>query len=260
MTDTALYYALSTLAQCAAALAALIGFLSLWRLDYLHEEKEPLDRVIRQNAAGFISQRAQEQGNPLPYFPDPDLNKIDNDRLIAIGPEMLNHPSYGNEQQKAIFARWRALTNNEQRLMTVLVLFLVVTLVLILAPAIVGIVHVEWLKTWLWTPTLLYVAGALLAIAPTCVVVMAARSTRRGLILASLLALASPALDGPVRCQTYPEPTMGRLQTLCDDGTRAVSTWSPTLGRWDTTVTPPPGKTCQGRFNPTTHQWEGRCR
>jgi hypothetical protein len=54
MTDTALYHALSTLAQCAAALAALIGFLSLWRLDYLHEEKEPLDQVIRQNAAGFI--------------------------------------------------------------------------------------------------------------------------------------------------------------------------------------------------------------
>ena len=78
--------------------------------------------------------------------------------------------------------------------------------------------------------------------------------------LAVLLALASPALAGPVRCQTYPEPTMGRLQTLCDDGTRATSTWSPTLGRWNTTVTPPPGQTCQGRLNPTTRQWVGRCR
>jgi hypothetical protein len=76
-----------------------------------------------------------------------------------------------------------------------------------------------------------------------------------------LVALASPALAGSsVRCQTYPEPTMGRLQTLCDDGMRAVSTWSPTLGRGDTTVTPPPGQTCTARLNPLTHTAEVRCR
>jgi len=75
-----------------------------------------------------------------------------------------------------------------------------------------------------------------------------------------LLALASPALAGPVRCQTYPEPTMGRHQTICDDGTRAISIYNRTLGRWETTVTPPPGQTCTGRLNPKTHQWEGRCR
>jgi hypothetical protein len=63
-----------------------------------------------------------------------------------------------------------------------------------------------------------------------------------------------------MRCQTHHEPTLNRWQTLCSDGSRAVSTWSPTLGRWDTTVTPPPGQTCTGRLNPRTHQWEGRCR
>ena len=77
---------------------------------------------------------------------------------------------------------------------------------------------------------------------------------------ALLLALASPTLAGPVRCTTYEEKSMGRLQTLCADGTRAVSTWNRTLQRWDTTVTPPPGKTCTGQMNPKTHQWEGRCR
>jgi hypothetical protein len=47
-----------------------------------------------------------------------------------------------------------------------------------------------------------------------------------------LLILASPALAGPVRCTTYDEEkTLGRLQTLCADGTRAVSTWSPTRQR-----------------------------
>jgi hypothetical protein len=62
-----------------------------------------------------------------------------------------------------------------------------------------------------------------------------------------LLALASPALAGPTRCTTYEEKTLGRLQTLCDDGTRAVSTYNRTLSRWESTVTPPPGtprRTC----------------
>jgi hypothetical protein len=75
-----------------------------------------------------------------------------------------------------------------------------------------------------------------------------------------LLALASPAEAGPLRCTTYKEKTLGRLQTICDDGTRAVSTWSPTLGQWTTTVTPTPGQTCTGHMNPRTQQVEVRCR
>jgi hypothetical protein len=49
------------------------------------------------------------------------------------------------------------------------------------------------------------------------------------------------ALAGPVRCTTYEENTLNSLQTLCADGTRAVSTWSPTLRQWQTTITPPAG-------------------
>jgi hypothetical protein len=44
-----------------------------------------------------------------------------------------------------------------------------------------------------------------------------------------LLALASPALAGPGRCLTYEEKSLGRWQTLCDDGTRATSSWNKTL-------------------------------
>jgi hypothetical protein len=58
----------------------------------------------------------------------------------------------------------------------------------------------------------------------------------------------------------YEERTLNRLQTLCDDGTRAVSTWSPTLQQWQTTISPPPGKTCTGRMNSRTHQVEVHCR
>jgi hypothetical protein len=63
-----------------------------------------------------------------------------------------------------------------------------------------------------------------------------------------------------VRCQTYEEKTLNRLQILCDDGTRAVSAYNPVLGRWETMVSAPPGQTCTGQLNPKTHQWEERCR
>jgi hypothetical protein len=81
------------------------------------------------------------------------------------------------------------------------------------------------------------------------------RRRRWGLVL--LLALASPALAGPVRCTTYEVKSLGRWQTLCSDGTRVTSRYNTVLDRWETTVTPPPGQTCTGRLNPTTHQWEG---
>ena len=56
----------------------------------------------------------------------------------------------------------------------------------------------------------------------------------------ALLLLASPALAGTPRCTTYEHKTLHQLYTVRDDGSRAVSTWSPTLQQWTTTVTPPP--------------------
>jgi hypothetical protein len=63
----------------------------------------------------------------------------------------------------------------------------------------------------------------------------------RGLTLAAvlLLALATPALAGAVRCTTYEEKTLGRLHTVCDDGTRGISTYNQILDRWETRVRPP---------------------
>jgi hypothetical protein len=86
---------------------------------------------------------------------------------------------------------------------------------------------------------------------------------RLAVTLAVLLALASPALAGPVRCTTVEEKTLGRLQTLCDDGTKAWSTWSPTLQSWDTTITESPRQTCTGQLNPRTTKWKysvGSCK
>jgi hypothetical protein len=62
------------------------------------------------------------------------------------------------------------------------------------------------------------------------------------LILLSLLLWAGLSWAGTPRCTTYEEKTLGRWHTICDDGTRAVSTWNKTLSRWESTVTPPHSK------------------
>jgi hypothetical protein len=81
------------------------------------------------------------------------------------------------------------------------------------------------------------------------------------LVLVALVLFLRPAWSAtPTRCTTYEEQSLGRWQTLCDDGTRATSTYNRTLSRWESTVTPPPGQTCTGRLNPSTKTWEGRCR
>jgi hypothetical protein len=59
--------------------------------------------------------------------------------------------------------------------------------------------------------------------------------------LVGLLALASPGLGAALNCTTYQEKSLGRLQTLCSDGTRGTSYWDRTLERWETTVQPAPG-------------------
>jgi hypothetical protein len=81
----------------------------------------------------------------------------------------------------------------------------------------------------------------------------------RDLAMLVLLLLTTPT-RAATRCTTYEEKTLGRLQTVCTDGTRSTSTYNKTLERWDTTVTPPPGQRCTGQLNPRTQQVEVRCR
>jgi hypothetical protein len=80
------------------------------------------------------------------------------------------------------------------------------------------------------------------------------------LLLVAFLLLVRPAWAGSVRCTTSEVKSLGRYETLCGDGTRAIHTWNRTLDRWESTITPPPGQTCTGRLHPKTRQWEGRCR
>jgi hypothetical protein len=80
--------------------------------------------------------------------------------------------------------------------------------------------------------------------------------------LVSLFGLASPSLGAALNCTTYQEKTLGRLQTLCNDGTRATSYWNRTLERWETTIQPVPGarRSCTTQRHPQTKDVEVHCR
>jgi len=74
-----------------------------------------------------------------------------------------------------------------------------------------------------------------------------------------LLAMPIPAWAGnPMRCLTYEERSLGRWQTIRDDGTRAVSTYNKTLERWKSTATPP--KMAMTSFTKEKPTREGRSR
>jgi hypothetical protein len=89
---------------------------------------------------------------------------------------------------------------------------------------------------------------------------MCGRFTIAGLV--GLLGLASPGMGATLNCTTYQEKTLGRLQTLCDDGTRATSYWNRTLARLETTISPVPGasRLCTTQKHPQTKDVEIHCR
>jgi hypothetical protein len=261
MDSTALYYALSTIAQCAAALAALIGFLGLWRLDRLREEARQIEPQLRElmSRTGRLTPTVQRVPGERP-----DLHRIPRWELNRRIDDVIANPQTGIEQEvqpalQATRQRGRHLPGEQQRLLRVLRIFLGVTLIILLA-AIVGFLFVDQIKHRWWTPWALGLASLALVWFPFVVVFVASRPPLTTVALALWLALATPALAGTTRCTTYEEKTLGRLQTICDDGTRGVSTYNRSLERWDTTITESPRKACTGRMNAITKQIEVRCR
>jgi len=71
-------------------------------------------------------------------------------------------------------------------------------------------------------------------------------------ILLGLVAflLVRLALAEATHGTTYAEKTLGRLQTMCADGTRAVSTYNTTLERGESIVTESPRRECTRHLNP----------
>jgi len=80
------------------------------------------------------------------------------------------------------------------------------------------------------------------------------------LLLMAVLLLVRHALAATTPCITYQEQALGRLQTLCDDGTRGISTYNRALEHWDTTITASPKQSCTEQMHSKTRQVEVRCR
>jgi hypothetical protein len=163
---TALYYALSTIAQCAAALAALIGFFGLWRLDRLRDKKtqvfEAMIDIISVDSVRMSTLRRQDECAIVEHL-----------RQIITAPQIGFDVSF-KPKLEPIYARWDVLANTQQQLMDVLVNFLLGTLV-VLALAIGLIPFAEALSTWVWPMRgLILVFGLWLGGAPAYVVLQAA--------------------------------------------------------------------------------------
>jgi hypothetical protein len=254
--ENILYYALSTIAQSAAALAAILGAWGLWQLDQLRER----DRQDQER-----QQQTERQLRQLRYEHQRDLMGA----VVAVveRPPIFDAPEQERTlglQLEGIRASRQIFGDERRGLIDTLVTFLLVTLA-ILTLAIIGLAFVDTLCAWVRTIRMcIILASSGLGIGPMVMVWKAARRLRpRPALAVALLALVwvLPAESAsPEHCQTHHEPTLNRPQTLYDDGTRAVSTWSPTLRQWQTTVTPPPGQRCTGQLNPRTRQVEVRCR
>jgi hypothetical protein len=80
-----------------------------------------------------------------------------------------------------------------------------------------------------------------------------------GVVLRALAWTVGVGAGGSVRCTTYEAKSLGRLQTLCSDGTRATSYWNGTLERWETTIIESPRTSCTTRMHPQRKDVEVRC-
>lgn len=160
-----LFNAFSTLADVAAALAALIGFFGLWRLDRLREQqhrREETQRDIQRDIADFRQRqfadstasylrtmRGEPPASPL-TFPDEEQRLDQRLNLNRRYQEALQ-----GEQRRLRRALWR---------------FLLGTFA-ILAIAIASLTFVDVLCGWAWTARLLIImAGVCLGIGPASVI------------------------------------------------------------------------------------------
>jgi hypothetical protein len=245
--ENILYYALSTIAQCAAALAAILGAFGLWRLDRLRElDRQEEDREDQIKLELLRVHHGQERETGLAL-----LTTVGEERHLGLRLE-------------SIHARRQFFGDERRRLIDRLVAFLLGTLA-ILVLAIVGLAFVDTLCAWVGTMRMdIILASLSLGIGPALVILTATRQPRSLAALAVVLLPLTWAVSAeaavPVRCTIYEEQTLSRLHTVCDDGMKAVSTWSLTLQRWQTTITTSHRKACTGLLNPKTGQVAVHCR
>jgi hypothetical protein len=145
---TALYYALSTIGQVAAALAALIGFLGQWWLTRLHDEETRIEQKLRE----LVLQDSS-------LVPPADLPRLTRAFLLQIVERAIKAPQglsqvFMSSTLWIEHARLKALPDEQKRLLRTLRIFLRGTLA-VMVLAIMGFVFVEALLAWPWMPWIL---------------------------------------------------------------------------------------------------------
>jgi hypothetical protein len=173
MAVDALYSALNTIAQCAAALAALIGFFGLWTVERLRQEEDRVERELRE----FYNQP------PTPPLGE-DIFYSTRRGIISAVRQRVHNPTIAASAARleesagivldSMVEDLETLTHKRQQLMDVLVIFLLGTLA-VLVIAIGLIPFAEPLSPRVWTMRLcIMVASLWLGIAPAYVVLQAA--------------------------------------------------------------------------------------
>jgi hypothetical protein len=171
--QTILCYTLSTIAQVAAALAALLAFLVLLWLNRLQDEANKAERALavfaRLSPPGRLDVGTSSELLQRDIFSE--------EFYIASGHGVMRAWQITTQPEpevdplmKALVApvynRWRDLMARQRWLIRRLALFLTVTLILILAPAIGGLLYVNQLATWAGTQWWVYGASAWLGFLP----------------------------------------------------------------------------------------------
>jgi hypothetical protein len=156
MDPTWLYYAASTIAQCAAALAALIGFFGLWRLERLYEEQSRLFQLFQRIQDAVIHDTLVLYGNE--FYVQEARKKREAQPGSALAQAVERYDASRGEQQQLIHA---------------LIGFLIGTLAL-LCIAITLLAFVDVLDTWVWTMrVVICLAGLWLGGSPAYVMLQA---------------------------------------------------------------------------------------
>src|SRR5262249_40305395 len=145
----AVFYALSTVAQTCAALAALVGALALYKLQSFRESHAAAERALRELGRTIIGSR--------PAMLNEVLSAIRGQ--LALGPGRTSVSSTNFDMGQAAIDEWDRYDDRYTDAVTVLVIFEAWNLIAILA-SLVAFSFVNWLaQHWGWFVTALVVVS-----------------------------------------------------------------------------------------------------
>ena len=177
----AVLYALSTIAQTCAALAALVGALALYKLQGMSEAHRGNERAIRAIRTSLVGASAVSANSPF---------NAPLDQVLRTAKEQIANPSTFQPQLveglRAAMTEWGVFDVRYAHALTWFVIFEAWNLAAILA-ALVGFAGVTWLAAhWsVFVCSLIVGSAATVAVTGGALFVMARRDSTKGFALSS---------------------------------------------------------------------------